>query len=119
MVWSLDTLSFRRIQALVAREALLAYNESGPTNNKSADVSKSEKLKECRKQCSSLSDLQEQSFRCEVDNLDFSSLKKKAIIGKGSFGSVFLVSLKEKEMNKLKYYALKSVSKASIVEGGE
>eukprot|EP00979_Chaetoceros_neogracilis_P016870 scaffold10038_cov267-Chaetoceros_neogracile.AAC.18 len=118
MVWSLDTLSFRRIQALVAREALMAYNESDQTNNKSADVSKSEKLKEFRKRCSSLSDLQEQSFRCEVDNLDFSSLKKKAIIGKGSFGSVFLVSLKEKETNKARYYALKSMSKSSIVEGG-
>jgi serine/threonine protein kinase len=120
MMWSLDTLSFRRIQALVAREALMASSAKGLATNActAPTSSRSEKLKEFHKRCSSLSDLQEQSSRFNVDEFDFSSLKKKGIIGQGSFGSVFLVSLREKDANKVKYFALKSMSKGSIVERG-
>jgi len=74
-------------------------------------------VKQFRKQCSSLSDLQEPSLHCDLlENIDIKTLKRNAIVGKGTFGSVYLVSLKDKGKTKVKYYALKCMSKASIVE---
>ncbi len=109
MVWSLDAISFRKIQALVATESLRALNPE----------SRKDKLKQFRRQCSSLSDLQEQSH-AHLKGIDLGSYERLAIIGKGTFGSVYLVSLKENEKSKgenaqTKYYALKCMSKVSIV----
>ena len=115
MVWSLDALSFRRLQALVAKEFLKVS-----TTTTTAKKTQQDRLKDFRKQCSSLSDLQEQSLHCETEGkcIDINTLKQNEIIGKGAFGSVHLVSLKDKEKTKTKtkYYALKCMSKASVVE---
>lgn len=109
MLWSLDALSFRRIQALVANESLKA---STLQSKRSAEV------KRFRKQYSSLSDLQEQSHEKNSMNINFKQLKRNAIIGKGTFGSVYLVSIKDQEKGRDKYFAMKSISKTSVVERG-
>ncbi len=109
MLWSLDALSFRRIQALVANESLKA---STLQSSRSANV------KRFRKQYSSLSDLQEQSNEKYLKEISFKNLKRNAIIGKGTFGSVYLVSLRDEEKGRDKYYALKCMSKSSVVERG-
>ena len=106
MLWSMDALSFRRVQALIAKHSLKAST---------LQQSRSAKIKKLQKQCSSLSDLQEEMVQSK-SNLLFKNVKKHAIIGKGTFGSVYLVSLKEKENVKDKYFAMKSMSKDSIVQ---
>lgn len=106
LVWSLDALSFRRIQALVANESLKAST---------LKKSRNEKLKKFRKQYSYLTDIQEQSIVLPSE-IDFRHLKKIANIGKGTFGSVYMVSLRNNSKTKDKYYALKCMSKESIVE---
>lgn len=117
MVWSLDALSFRRIQALVATKALKASTSTSLLEKECESRTKSQKVKEFRKRCSSLSDLQEQSFRYELDEINFSNLKRNAILGKGTFGCVYLVSSFDEEGTKTNhYYALKCMSKASVVK---
>lgn len=115
MVWSLDALSFRRLQALVAKESLKA---SKTTSTPRSEKVPKDRLKEFRRQCSSLSDLQEQNLHCAVERetIDIKSLKRNEIIGKGSFGSVYLVFMKDEKKTKTKYFALKCMSKVSIVE---
>ena len=107
MLWSMDALSFRRVQALIAKHSLKAST---------LQKSRSAKLKKLQKQCSSLSDLQENAAKSSLNNSHFMDLKRHAIIGKGTFGSVYLVSLREKESNKDRYFAMKSMSKTSIVQ---
>jgi CRP-like cAMP-binding protein len=107
MLWSLDALSFRRIQALVANESLKASM---------LQSSRSAKVKKYRKEYSSLSDLQEQSREHNSKQIHFKNLKRNAIIGKGTFGSVYLVSIRDQDKERDKYYALKCMSKSSVVE---
>jgi serine/threonine protein kinase/CRP-like cAMP-binding protein len=108
MLWSLDALSFRRIQVLVANESLKA---STFQSTRSAHV------KRFRKEYSSLSDLQEERHDVKhAMNIDLNNLKRNAIIGKGTFGSVYLVSLRDKEKKKDTYFALKCMSKHSVVK---
>ncbi len=109
MIWSLDALSFRRIQALVAHESLKAST---------LQMKRSATIKKFRKEYSSLSDLQEVSYEKQSVNIEFKSLKRNAIIGKGTFGSVYLVSVRDQEKRRDKYYAMKCMSKASVVERG-
>lgn len=111
MVWSLDALSFRRLQALVAKKAL-----KNSTKTITSKKTRQDLLKDFRKQCSSLSDLQEQSGETVTKSIDIKTLKRNDIIGKGTFGSVYLVSRKETEKSKQTYYALKCMSKVSIVD---
>lgn len=107
LIWSMDALSFRRVQALVASESLKATI---------VQENRTTKLKMFKKKNSSLLDLQEQSHNWLESKFNFKSMKKVAIIGQGTFGSVHLVTLKHKEKNKEQYYALKCMSKASVVE---
>mmetsp|Transcript_44975 Transcript_44975/g.67690 ORF Transcript_44975/g.67690 Transcript_44975/m.67690 type:complete len:856 (+) Transcript_44975:1752-4319(+) len=131
IVWTMDALSFRRVQALVANESLRAASV----------VSRSKQLKHFRKQFSSLTDMQELNYDIEWKPapIELKQLKKISIIGKGTFGSVYLVSVKgsrigldgNKRGNNEKngtrrrstspphiqpYLGLKCMSKASIVE---
>ncbi len=122
MIWSLDKISFRKIQAFVAQRAM----QASIVEEKNTQSDKKEALKEYRRKCSSLTDLQEslntsfRSFTAHENDIDFSNLKWLHILGKGSFGSVFLVSLndskKEDDDDHTKYYALKCMSKTSIVK---
>lgn len=120
MIWSLDTLSFRRIQALVATKSLKSAITSSLEESSTYSSSRinSEKIKEFRKQCSSLLDLQEESCQCELvlGDINVSTIKINAIIGKGTFGCVYLVSSYSEVNNKMSYYALKRMSKASVVK---
>lgn len=113
IVWTLDALAFRRVQALVAKESLKACSSMRP--------SRSNQLKNFRKQYSSLTDLQEKATCTITSNLDPSvslkDLKRNAIIGRGTFGSVYMVSFRDRTGKKKdRYYSLKCMSKSSIVE---
>eukprot|EP00814_Leptocylindrus_danicus_P006793 CAMPEP_0116025736 /NCGR_PEP_ID=MMETSP0321-20121206/13282_1 /TAXON_ID=163516 /ORGANISM="Leptocylindrus danicus var. danicus, Strain B650" /LENGTH=777 /DNA_ID=CAMNT_0003498099 /DNA_START=196 /DNA_END=2526 /DNA_ORIENTATION=+ len=103
IAWSIDDLSFRRIQALVAIGSL--------KNTKSNFFST------FPQRASSLTDLQE-SGKWKASSIQFNDLKKLSKIGKGTFGSVYMVTLKGngKRKNSSKYYGLKCMSKASITE---
>jgi len=104
IAWSIDDLSFRRIQATVALCAL--------------KQSKSNFINSFPKRASSLSDLQE-SGKANGNVICFNQIQKESIIGKGTFGSVYMVSIKDsksRDVNKTKLYALKCMSKRSIVD---
>lgn len=110
MLWSLDALSFRRIQSSVAENALrLSSSEYENTQ------SRHELMQKFRRQYSSLSDLQEQGSSGPKEIFDFQNLQREAVIGKGTFGRVYLVSKTEKNREK-QFYALKCMTKTSIVE---
>jgi serine/threonine protein kinase len=156
IVWSLDSLSFLRLQALVANESLKTHAvsppppspvaaTSSPTNT--TDDSRASRLQSLKKQHSSLSDMQERSNRNISSPIKMKQLKKEAIVGKGTFGSVYLVSRdlvseeggdrskrsdrinvgeeevsckskSQQQQQQQQYYGLKCMSKASIVRRG-
>ena len=156
IVWSLDSLSFLRLQALVANESLKASSHDVPTHtmpppppspatatspptssgNGNGNESRASRLQSLKKQHSSLSDMQERSNRNLSSPIKMKQLKKEAMVGKGTFGSVFLVSrdvaVSEEESDEevscsedsqddqqdRQYYGLKCMSKASIVRRG-
>ncbi len=96
--WSLDTLSFRRIQAIVAREAL--------------KTSKSKIMTKFGKQASTLSEEQEVAIKDEI-KIPFGDLKLLSVVGQGTFGAVYIASCKSRPRDS---FALKRMSKASIVD---
>jgi len=97
--WSMDTLSFRRVQAIIARDAL--------------DTSKSKIMAKFGKAASSLSEEQETvTSQKDKNGIPFGHLKLLTVVGKGTFGSVYIASAK----NSTDSYALKRMSKHSIVE---
>lgn len=114
MLWSLDALSFRRIQSLVAENSLrLSYSEYESAQ------SCHELMQKYRRQYSSLSDLQEPSSSGTKEIFDFHKLHREAVIGKGTFGRVYLVSTTEfdnEDSGEKQFYALKCMTKTSIVE---
>ena len=121
MIWSLDKISFRKIQAFVAQRAM----QTSIVDKENSQSDRKEALKEYRRKCSSLTDLQESlntSFRgltVHDNNIDFSSLNRLRLIGKGSFGSVFLVSINDSKKandDNTKYFALKCMSKNEVVK---
>lgn len=163
IVWSLDSLSFLRLQALVANESLKASSHDVPTHAvpppppppspvaatsspiksvptaspaNGAIESRASRLQTLKKQHSSLSDMQERSNRNISSPIKMKDLKKEAIVGKGTFGSVYLVSrdmeqVEETELEETyedeseqqpkqqqRYYGLKCLSKTSIVRRG-
>ncbi|KAL7542890.1 hypothetical protein ACHAXR_013192 [Thalassiosira sp. AJA248-18] len=71
-----------------------------------------------RRKCSSFLDLQEESIHFEANTIPFGQLDKVAIIGKGAFGSVYIVEDKESSSVNKQYYSLKGMSKSSIVQRG-
>jgi len=106
IVWSMDTLAFRQIQAVAAKESLKSSNVKD---------SRSNMLKNLRRQVSNLTDEQECS-QWKASPVHFKKLKRTSIIGKGTFGSVYVAVLKDKERNLERYYGLKCMLKSSIVK---
>ena len=108
ILWSMDSLAFRRVQALIANQSLKATTKV---------FNKRDQLKLFRKQHSSLTDLQEQTGKLQSTKINLKQIKRLSIIGKGTFGSVYLVSVHiSSDTKRDKYYALKSMSKTSIEE---
>lgn len=114
MLWSLDALSFRRIQSSVAENSLRLLSSENASTPSRHDL-----MQKFRRQYSSLSDMQEQSSLVPKESFDFKNLHREAIIGKGTFGRVYLVSKTEfnsEDRHEKHFYALKCMSKSSIVE---
>ncbi|KAL9188700.1 hypothetical protein ACHAXT_007078 [Thalassiosira profunda] len=103
IVWSMDALSYRRIQAVVAKESLR---------------SREGRIQLLQRQCSSFLDLQEESKRSESNQIPLDQLERIAIIGKGAFGSVYIVEDKGSPSADQRFLSLKCMSKASIVQRG-
>jgi CRP-like cAMP-binding protein len=98
--WTLDTLAFRRVQAIIARDAL--------------DTSKSKIMTKFGKAASSLSEEQETiATKKEANEIPFEHLKLLTVVGKGTFGAVYIASASSR---KTESFALKRMSKKSIVE---
>lgn len=110
ILWTMDALSFRRIQAVVAKESLKA------SSSEETKVIKGDKLRTLRRQCSSFLDLQEESTQLVSSEIPFEQLQKVAIIGRGTFGSVYIVKDKASTSVEDRYYSLKCMSKSSIVQ---
>lgn len=99
IIWTLDTLAFRRIQAVVARDNLR--------------ITKSKIMTKFGKQASTLSEEQEVSVKKVGNNIPFNELNLLSVVGQGTFGSVYIASRRsEPDIS----YALKRMSKASIVD---
>jgi len=96
--WVLDTLDFRRIQGVVARESL--------------KTSKSKIFTKFGKQASSLSEEQEDATKVK-NSIPFSELKRLSVVGQGTFGSVYIATVDSRPNES---FALKRMSKASIVD---
>ena len=79
--WAMDTLDFRRIQGLVARESL--------------KTTKSKIFTKFGKQASSLSEEQEDAKKVETD-IKFKELKRLSVVGQGTFGSVYIATVASK-----------------------
>jgi len=103
ITWTINDLSFRRMQALVALGSL--------------KHSKSNFLNAFPKRASSLSDLQE-AVQHSRPHIRFEEVKKLSKVGQGTFGSVCVVTVdcgKTSLPGSEKYFAMKCMSKQSIV----
>ncbi|KAL7547679.1 hypothetical protein ACHAWF_010958 [Thalassiosira exigua] len=112
ILWAMDALSYRRVQAVVAKESL----KSSMLEN--SDEPRDSQIQIVRRKCSSFLDLQEESNCSDSTDIPFDHLEKVAIIGKGAFGSVYIVEHKRCSSITEKYYSLKCMSKSSIVQRG-
>ena len=110
ILWTMDTLAYRRIQAVVAKESLISSS-----TNTSNEQKKDTQIQTLRRQHSSFLDLQEESAKSAATNIKFDQLTKVAIVGKGAFGSVYSV---ENSNRTDRYYSLKCMSKSSIIQHG-
>jgi serine/threonine protein kinase len=99
IIWTLDALAFRRIQAIVAKDNLR--------------TSKSKIMTKFGKEASTLSEVQEVSVKKIKNEIAFNELTLLNVVGQGTFGAVHIVSRKSDPNFS---YALKKMSKASIVE---
>jgi len=112
ILWAVDALSYRRIQAVVANESLkssLLEITSEPRDSQ---------VQILRRKCSSFLDLQEESNQSEGNDIVFEELEKVAVIGQGAFGLVYVVEEKKKNSTTSRYHSLKCMSKSSIVQRG-
>jgi len=112
ILWAMDALSYCRIQAVVAKESLklsLLEIVSEPSDSK---------IQNLRRKCSSFLDLQEESNQAKSNEISFGQLEKIAVVGKGAFGSVYMVKERKKNSFASRYYSLKCMSKTSIVQHG-
>eukprot|EP00520_Triparma_pacifica_P014668 CAMPEP_0118648502 /NCGR_PEP_ID=MMETSP0785-20121206/9191_1 /TAXON_ID=91992 /ORGANISM="Bolidomonas pacifica, Strain CCMP 1866" /LENGTH=644 /DNA_ID=CAMNT_0006540701 /DNA_START=312 /DNA_END=2246 /DNA_ORIENTATION=+ len=99
IIWTLDTLAFRRIQLIVARDNLR--------------TTKSKIMTKFGKEASTLSEEQETSVKKTGNKIPFNELALLSVVGQGTFGAVHIAHRKsEPEIS----YALKKMSKASIVD---
>jgi serine/threonine protein kinase len=101
IAWTLDELAFRRIQGMMATATIDSISS---TNH--------------HKEASRLLDKQEggKSPKRPANTIEFKDLTKGALLGEGSFGTVYMVTHKSKRGPLQKTYALKSLSKQSVIE---
>jgi serine/threonine protein kinase len=96
--WLLDSLAFRRVQALIARDSL--------------NTSKSKIMTKFGKEASALVEEQEVAVKDEI-RIPFDDLEMISVVGQGTFGAVYIASSKHDPGTA---YALKRMSKDSIVD---
>jgi serine/threonine protein kinase len=108
ILWYMDALAFRRIQAVVAKESLKASSFDDSSKRDSY-------IHSVRRTCSSFLDLQEQHNRSVANTIPLERFQKVAIVGRGTFGSVYVVEDKGSDACK-RFYSLKCMSKCSIVK---
>lgn len=108
ILWYMDALAFRRIQAVVAKES---FKVKGHDSAESRDS----QIHNVRRTCSSFLDLQEQSNPTVASNIPLDGLEKVAIVGRGTFGSVYVVEEKDSKSHE-RFYCLKRMSKSSILQ---
>jgi serine/threonine protein kinase len=113
ILWAMDTLAYRRIQAVVAKESL-----KSSSSVEVSDGPRESQIQSVRRRCSSFLDLQEENDKSEDMIIPLEQLEKVAIVGKGAFGSVYIVENKNSTSDTERYYSLKCMSKSSIVERG-
>ena len=109
ILWYMDALAFRRVQALVAKESL---KHSGFDDSVKARDSR---LNTVRRSCSSFLDLQEQANQSVASKIPLDRLGKIGIVGRGTFGLVYVVEDKENTSDN-QLYSLKCMTKSSIVQ---
>jgi CRP-like cAMP-binding protein len=108
ILWYMDALAFRRIQALVAKESL--KHSQFDDSSKARDS----RLNTVRRSCSSFLDLQEQVDKRNQSQIPLNRLNKIGIVGRGTFGLVYVVEDKDTSHEQL--YSLKCMTKSSIVK---
>jgi CRP-like cAMP-binding protein len=77
--WSMDTLAFRRVQAIIARDSL--------------NTSKSKIMTKFGKQASALAEEQEVAVK-DDNKIKFADLQMLSVVGQGTFGAVYIASCK-------------------------
>lgn len=113
ILWAMDTLAYRRIQAVIAKESLKSSTSVEVSNGP-----RESQIQSVRRRCSSFLDLQEENDKFKDISIPLEQLEKVAIVGKGAFGSVYIVENKNSTSDTDRYYSLKCMSKSSIVERG-
>lgn len=108
ILWYMDALAFRRVQALIAKESL-RHTDSGLDDSKARES----RLKTVRRSCSSFLDLQEQAGKPHGAKIPLDRLRKIDIVGRGTFGLVYAVE--DKDASQEQIYSLKCMTKSSIV----
>jgi protein kinase A len=112
ILWAMDTLSYRRIQAVVAKESLKSL-----TMEKS-NAPRENQIQTVRRRCSSILDLQEECTQSKKNIIPFEQLRKIAIVGRGAFGCVYIAENKNSTSDTERYYSLKCMSKRSVEQRG-
>jgi serine/threonine protein kinase len=114
ILWYMDALAFRRIQALIAEESL--KHSSGFDDSVQA---RDCRLDTVRRSCSSFLDLQEQVNQSMTSKIPLDRLKKIGVVGRGTFGLVYVVkddNADTLESPNEQFYSLKCMTKSSIVQ---
>ncbi|KAL3809876.1 hypothetical protein ACHAXA_001301 [Cyclostephanos tholiformis] len=112
ILWAMDTLSYRRIQAVIAKESLKS------STMEKYNAPREDQIQSVRRRCSSFLDLQEESSQSKKNIIPFEQLKKVAIVGEGAFGCVYIAENMNSATDTERYYSLKCMSKRSIEERG-
>ena len=107
IAWTLDDLSFRRIQGIIAKNSIDEHKDPALKNYM---------INQLRKQASALTDTQEISHQPRKNKIHFKNLVKQAVLGEGTFGCVYLVTHKVSPNAEEETLALKCLSKVSIIE---
>lgn len=108
IAWSLDALSFRRIRAILATESLNA-------NKDESDKDTCKALRKLKKRLSACSDMQEEG-KSVASKIPMERLHRIALIGKGGFGSVYVVKDQGATADQGQYFCLKRMSKTDIMK---
>lgn len=111
ILWYMDALAFRRIQALIAKESL----KSCGTFDDSVEA-KDSRLNSVRRSCSSFLDLQEQMNQSTSSTIPLDRFDRLGIVGRGTFGLVYVVKDKDEVKAEQVLYSLKCMTKSSVVQ---